>query len=80
MKSVLATAAENGLISATRPTVHAKGAAWDGLYPLRRFGIGARCYTPQPGVSPSLLGGLAGDAEPGADLRSGVAAGSQALD
>jgi hypothetical protein len=32
------------------------------------------------GCAPALLGGLAGDAEPGADLGPGVAAGAQALD
>ena len=32
------------------------------------------------GVAPALLGGLAGDAEPGADLGPGVAEGAQALD
>jgi hypothetical protein len=32
------------------------------------------------GCSPALLGGLAGDAEPGADLGPGVAAIPQALD
>ena len=31
-------------------------------------------------VGPALLGGLAGGAEPGADLGPGVAAGAQALD
>ncbi len=31
-------------------------------------------------LSPALLSGLAGDAEPGADLGPGVAIGAQALD
>ena len=33
-----------------------------------------------PGLAPSLVGGLAGNAEPGADLGPGVAALTQAFD
>ena len=48
--------------------------------PVAGFGTEGGCRGGHDGVAPALLGGLAGDAEPGADLGPGVAEAAQAGD